>query len=335
MLTEKDSPREEDLEFNLDVRCIDVGDRARQEFDDIDGLRDSISKIGFIHPIVVIEDVEKPGRYKLIAGERRLRAALSLGKVRVPCTLRENLSDIELKAMELEENVKRKNFTWEEECRALEQLDQIKREMEGSSIQGIKTDGWSQRKTAELVGKSLGSVNEQINLAKLMKDRPDIAEKIKKLPMRVAIKASKTILENERIDARRERGEIKLSSQLRLGDALELVKELDDESIGLVLTDPPFGIPILAKDSGTDGRYDYTKPGASGALPFTSTLKAADNATIAEVELLFFKLSSELDRVLVPGGHLYVFFAFECLTILEKSLGEFFEVDPVPLIWYK
>jgi N6-adenosine-specific RNA methylase IME4/ParB-like chromosome segregation protein Spo0J len=103
------------------IRRIDeitIGERFRRELGDIDGLAASIHKIGgLIHPVVVTPD----GR--LIAGERRLRAAQQLGWSDVPV----RVMDLEEIALgEYAENAVRKDFTLSEAVaikRALEPLE--------------------------------------------------------------------------------------------------------------------------------------------------------------------------------------------------------------------
>lgn len=95
-----DSPVEKVL-----ISDIKVENRRREEFGDIEGLAESIGKLGLIQPIVVDEE------YHLIAGERRLRACQQLGWFDVPVRLYRDLSEAERREIELEENVRRKDFT--------------------------------------------------------------------------------------------------------------------------------------------------------------------------------------------------------------------------------
>ena len=80
-------PTEADVSFYLNVVEIKVlKNRGRKDFAEIDSLMESIKSVGgLIHPIVVTESKEDEG-YVLVAGERRLRATLLLGKTRIRCT---------------------------------------------------------------------------------------------------------------------------------------------------------------------------------------------------------------------------------------------------------
>ena len=82
--------------------------QPRQSFDEaeIADLCDSIRTHGFLQPIVV-----RPheGRYQLIAGERRLRAAQMAGWERVPVQIRE-VADRQMAELAIVENVQRKDL---------------------------------------------------------------------------------------------------------------------------------------------------------------------------------------------------------------------------------
>lgn len=82
--------------------------QPRQAFDEaeIADLCDSIRTHGFLQPIVV-RPVD--GRYQLIAGERRLRAAQMAGWERVPVQIRE-VADQQMAELAIVENVQRKDL---------------------------------------------------------------------------------------------------------------------------------------------------------------------------------------------------------------------------------
>jgi N6-adenosine-specific RNA methylase IME4 len=84
------------------ISDIKVGKRHRRDMGDIESLAANISELGLLHPVVVRPD----GR--LVAGERRLRAAKRLGWPKVPV----HMVDIDAIARgELAENALRKDFT--------------------------------------------------------------------------------------------------------------------------------------------------------------------------------------------------------------------------------
>lgn len=95
--------------------------QPRREFDEaaLEELRESITRHGILQPISV-RDIGG-GKYELIAGERRLRAARLAGLATVPVVFR-TASDAELAEMALIENIQREDLNPIEEALAYEHL---------------------------------------------------------------------------------------------------------------------------------------------------------------------------------------------------------------------
>jgi ParB/RepB/Spo0J family partition protein len=96
------------------IDSIRVGKRHRKDIGDIASLAASMAELGLLHPIVVTPDG------LLICGERRLRAAESLGWTHIPVTV------VDLDAVvrgEFAENAHRKDFLPSE-------IDAIRRALE-------------------------------------------------------------------------------------------------------------------------------------------------------------------------------------------------------------
>jgi ParB-like nuclease domain len=84
---------------------IRIVQRCRQELGGLEALAASIQQHGLIHPIVIAQDGT------LVAGERRLKACQLLGWVEIDVRVYEDLTDAERWAIELEENLQRKDLT--------------------------------------------------------------------------------------------------------------------------------------------------------------------------------------------------------------------------------
>jgi len=126
--------------------------QPRQTFDEdkIKELADSIREQGLIQPLIVTK--QNGGRYELIAGERRLRAARTLGLAEVPVVVKE-VDDEDLLAIALIENVQREDLNPIEEARALKEL--------------INQFSYTQDKVAKKVGKSRSHVANSLRLLNL------------------------------------------------------------------------------------------------------------------------------------------------------------------------
>ena len=96
--------------------------QPRQDFneEEMDNLANSIKQNGIIQPLTVRE--LEDGKYELIAGERRLRAAISIGLKSVPTYILSIGADIEMMEYALVENIQRVNLNAIEEAEAYAML---------------------------------------------------------------------------------------------------------------------------------------------------------------------------------------------------------------------
>ncbi|MCG6923495.1 MAG: ParB/RepB/Spo0J family partition protein [Acidobacteria bacterium] len=120
--------------------------QPRQDLGDLSELIASIREKGVIEPLVVRE---VGGRFQIVAGERRYRAAIEAGYAEVPCVLRET-SDAEMMELALVENLQRKDLTPFEEADGLKLL--------------ADAYGYTHEMMAEKLGKSRSSVTEVLSL---------------------------------------------------------------------------------------------------------------------------------------------------------------------------
>ncbi|KKL50652.1 hypothetical protein LCGC14_2303330, partial [marine sediment metagenome] len=307
---------------SIPIHLIKIGKtRGRKNFKNILDLRDSIKKHGLINPITVSRKPD--GTYLLIAGECRLLAAIKIPWTKVPCYIKENLNAMQEKELELEENLQRTNLSPYEECDLMEQIDTLKKEIHGHKTpgRGGKEEGWGIGDTAKLTNRSIGQASQQINFAKKLKARPDVADRVKKLPLKHAMKEFDRILEAERLERLRDAGHLEVSLDFRFGDAKVLMQTIEDSTVDLVVWDPPYGIDELEKTTSD------TKSGK---------MKAADNLSQKDAIDLMVELLMEVERVLKPGAHFYIFFSFNNLNDLEKNLTIVgLEFSDVPIIWDK
>jgi ParB family chromosome partitioning protein len=120
---------------------------------DLSELAASIREKGVLEPILV-----RPvgtGRYQIIAGERRYRAALEAGLAEVPCVVRD-ASDAEAMELALIENLQRKDLGAFEEAEGLKVL--------------VDRHGYTHERIAEMIGKSRTSITETLSIAAMPED---------------------------------------------------------------------------------------------------------------------------------------------------------------------
>ncbi|MGY2080728.1 ParB/RepB/Spo0J family partition protein [Modestobacter sp. SYSU DS0657] len=140
------------------LREVPVGDvvpnpkQPRQVFDDeaLEELAHSVREFGLLQPIVVREAGE--GRFELIMGERRLRAARAAGLEAVPAIVRDTTDDAMLRDALLE-NIHRVQLNPLEEAAAYQQL--------------LEEFGATHEELAARIGRSRSQVTNTIRLMKL------------------------------------------------------------------------------------------------------------------------------------------------------------------------
>lgn len=117
--------------------------QPRRHFDDaaLDELAASIAQRGVIQPVIVRPVGE--GRYQLVAGERRWRAAQRAQLHEIPALIR-NLDEREVMALALIENLQREDLNPVEEARAYHRL--------------AEDEGLTQAEIAQMVDKSRSHV---------------------------------------------------------------------------------------------------------------------------------------------------------------------------------
>jgi len=89
----------------IKIADIRVGERRREDLGDIEALAESIRKFGLLAPPVLTDDGE------LVAGQRRIEAMKQLGWTETPYINKGQLTQEQLHEIELEENIRRKDFT--------------------------------------------------------------------------------------------------------------------------------------------------------------------------------------------------------------------------------
>ncbi len=126
--------------------------QPRKVFDEaaLNELAESIAQNGILQPLLVRPMAD--GSYQIVAGERRWRAARKAGLTEVPVYIRA-LSDEEVAAMTLVENLQRQDLNPIEEAKGLKQL--------------ISDYGYTQEQAAEKIGKSRSAVANTLRLLSL------------------------------------------------------------------------------------------------------------------------------------------------------------------------
>lgn len=222
----------------IDIDRIVVGDRIRKDFGDIQELADNIKKNGLLNPLTV------NGDYKLLAGERRLKACKLLGWSQVDVRMVESEDEAQDIEIELSENNVRRNFTGSELAEGIRRQMAIESE-KAKERQGARTDlmqtfaegssGTARDKAAEQFGISGEQARKTLYVADNsdLLDPSDFADwdegRLSTNKAYQRIKAAQKKAEQERDAARRELD----AAQQDLADAWQAQEDAETEVVVL------------------------------------------------------------------------------------------------------
>lgn len=127
--------------------------RKRFNYDELEGLAQSIRANGILQPLLV--RTNENGKYELVAGERRLRAARLVGITKVPCILND-ISESDSAVFAIIENLQRQNLDFFEEAEALATL--------------VSDYRMSQDELCKKLGKAQSTLSNKLRLLKLSEE---------------------------------------------------------------------------------------------------------------------------------------------------------------------
>jgi DNA modification methylase len=231
-----------------------TADRQRKEFDPValEELRQTIQAKGLMHAIVVRHE---DGKLVLVAGERRMRAIENLWMLggelhyngelipegQVPYVTLGQLSPLEAEEAELEENLHRKDLTWQENAAAMAKLHSLRSrqaQAEGRihtvADTAMETKGRSDGGYQAAVRKDLVVANylhiPEVAKAKTADEAFKILKKQEETRKNVALAASVGKTFNQNIH------------ELHNTNCLSWMRAADEAQFDVILTDPPYGM---------------------------------------------------------------------------------------------
>ena len=156
---------EENQDKPLELPILDIERspyQPRRDFKDeeLSELAESLKNSGLVHPPTVRKNSN--GKYELISGERRLRAALLAGWKKIRVTLIE-ADDLTAAAMTTTENINR------EDLNPIEEADSYKTLQDTFSL--------TQQEVAERVGKARATVANAVRLLELPEEVKELLQK--------------------------------------------------------------------------------------------------------------------------------------------------------------
>lgn len=352
----------EETIYEADPKQIQVNIQPRKNFSPKAAreLEDSIERVGQIQPGVCKYDGSNS--LQLVAGERRLRACKALG-LPFKYYLKEDIRDAEmLLEIQLEENLRREDLTWQEEAQAKADLHELRQRQHGETRTG-RRGGWGLKKTADELGESVGAITEDIELSKFAEAFPEVADAKTKAEAKKIIKRIKAdftraeTLEKATAEAQSKiggtftpghSGQEDLSDSERsregmesstvvgspslsafeaqllefdkrciLGTLEDCLPDFEDESIDIVLFDPPWGVNYDKVMRCDGGKQKYCDDAEKFREDFPQWLR-----------LIYRKMAA--------NSHLYLFFGITWHQFVYDTLEDIgFSTNRMPLIWHK
>lgn len=313
-------------------------DRIRHDLGDLDGLVASIREFGIIQPIVLQRE---PTQTLLVAGGRRLSALRRIGQADLLhgkdfIWRDEDISRpdyaMRLQALELEENLKRKELTWSEVVLGKQRLLEIEQSIHGESKAGTLREGESRgfgvRTLSSMLGESVASTSRDLDLAAYVKKFPMLAklptkqDALRKLGVAVTIAGMQASAKTNATQTSQDptKAPTELPWRLYRGKFQDNIRQVSDSSVDLVATDLPY-------DIGVGGS---TSAHAAGLNQFV------DNHSPSNLMDMLSDVAIETYRILAPNRYAIFFFGFAYYRELYDSLTSAgFTIDDYPFIWIR
>lgn len=326
------------MERLLPLSQITIGPRFRKDYGDMASLCASIrASKGLKFHFIVVEQIGK--EFHLRAGGRRIRAYQMLynGDLEawsykgeestptqeeknfyssIPCTILKDLTEEDRIRIEFIENKGRKEFTWQEECLMVEAFHLKMQEKYGEARPGKGKDGWSLRDSAKELGLNPSEVVNFLQLAKGLAVSPNLKDISRKSKALTNIKRSKNL---EVADLLEMGDFLQDGVEVRCGDSKVELLALKDESVDLIITDPPWDIDFenrtMERRQENYEEYDV----------------GYDIMTTLEVLILCY-------QKLKPNSGIYMFYSSFPEKVIEAQkllTTAGFTIESIPLIWYK
>ncbi len=220
-------------------------------------LAESVRRLGIMQPITVRSDTEIDG-YRIISGERRYRAALAAGLPEVPCWV-QSPNEVELLLRQISENWQRS------ELHPMDLADSLR-------AMQLKL-GCSQKKIAELTGKSEAEVSKYLTLHKL---NPKVQEQARNDSTGLLGRRLLTTIGRLPADEQPMMLNRVIEQNLTANDAEQLVRERLQRSNGAKTRGAPLRTNLRFTTSSAIVRVSFRKQHVSGNEVLQALREAGD-----------------------------------------------------------
>jgi ParB/RepB/Spo0J family partition protein len=293
----------------IDSIIVDRPARQRKELTQIEELANSIREVGQLQPIIIKRD------NVLVAGERRYTAIKSLGWTHIDTKYIDELDPAQIHLIELEENIKRVDLSWQDQCLAVEQYHQLRASLDPE---------WNNVATAEALGVSQSDVSaKRAVAAEIQKGNTRVLEAPK-------FSVARGITQR---DAERKRDTVVHESMAEMfgvdaipekvvpllnADFHEWQPTYSGPKFNFIHCDFPYGVNA--------DKHDQGKAAAFGGYEDSEEVYWG----------LLDRLAAAMENVIAPSAHLMFWFSMDFYEDTVQNLTDMgWKVNPFPLIWHK
>lgn len=279
--------------------------RQRKDVGDVSDLVESISRIGLINPLIIQKDGV------LRAGERRLNAVRQIGWTSVSVQFVEDLDEASLQLLELDENIRRKGLTWQEESDAVARYHEIRKSL---------APAWTHDDTAEALGASRQFVQQRLA----------VVEELRKPESRVH-HASKFSEAKNFVDRKNSRA---------AAAVLNKIDPAPEREFPVLLADFNLWQPTYAGP-----KFNFIHCDFPYGIGFSDSARQNSDRTSLgneydDSEYVYFKLLDTLyaamNNVVAESAHLMFWFSMTHYMPTRDSLEDMgWKINPFPLVWHK
>ena len=308
---------------------------------DDQGMERSIAKHGVLEPVIITRDGV------LVAGERRLEFSRKLGLEDIPFRYLDQLNDHELRIIELEENIKRRQLDWQDIVKSVRDIHDLYCQMDST---------WTQAKTEAQICLNQGMISRYIKLAENMhlegvRQAGSINEADNFLSRRTAREQGAAMIELLSPSP--------MTSQLReiytntpdaLGSGTVHQEEMPKTSVPAIDSESVLNVsfgdwwPSYAGPKFNLIHCDFPYGGEEFAGPQMSKTAFQDgrlyDSSSTTFDELLTQLCEALPHIMSVSGHLMFWYRAQTwelskLIVLFNKMCPSLDFHPMPLIWLK
>lgn len=332
-------------QFHVGVLDVFIGDRRRTDLGDIADLAKDLVENGQLQPILIRprtdeeeQFIEEP--WILVAGGRRMAAAMSLGWMEIAAFVRHDaIDEIKHRIMELHENIKRQEMTWQEQADAKREILELRK---------IQDPNITAKEVAAEIGDNSASFSRDVQASKAMEEMPTLRNaSSRKAALRTKDvsdqMAARKLRDAENVTALEE-----VESRVVTADAVSFLGNYEDY-FDLIVSDPPYGIDFWSQgqkdkkgDDALSGYDDSAKtteqlyrnmfPAMARAMRDTGWVALFGSAESYQLMASMWRRICKVHSGYMEEGAKYCDCAADDVPIISC---DFYSPEIIPWIWYR